>query len=138
MKNYFDIPSDESWKIIHGDVHRNYIKAEHRHLKAKDGFTYCPRCGQEISWDSMHETWIDQSTTVMVICEPCWQALSPEGRWPWYRMRIASWQQSTTQDYEEKAREIKAAVWKEAGETEDATLAPLRLKGGGGMEDDSD
>jgi len=54
-------------------------------LRAERVYGRCQAC--EISWrhGDHHTTYHSESEGVFVLCEPCWAALTPEERLPYYR-----------------------------------------------------
>lgn len=51
----------------------------------------CRRCRWPWAFVAPHETPIDDAASVAPLCEGCWAALDPAGRWAFYERALRRW-----------------------------------------------
>lgn len=58
---------------------------------ADDGYGRCGRCGLSWRHNNLHTTFYAERAGVFVLCEECWERLTPEARLPYYRAIWEDW-----------------------------------------------
>lgn len=79
---------------------------------------YCYHCGTSWKWVLEHITQYNQNDGCYVLCEKCWNFLTPEQRLPYYLQLCSFWVTNLTQkgniwqkqDLESRAELIRKAV----------------------------
>lgn len=81
-----------------------------RHLPCLHGHGTCGRCGRPWCRVDEHTTPYSMTSGCFPLCEPCWAALTPEERLPYYETLIARWNAGDHPISPETADDIRCAV----------------------------